>query len=143
MKRFLIILSIILPAAALLGARLFPHFDHMVEAPLLHFYVVTFFTFAATVVAFFTAVALGKDAAPRHQLLATAFAVMGALFFVHGVTTPNALIFTFNPGVRWAAWLMLFLGGVVFALAALDKPQRPLPLARIGFIYGTLGFFDI
>lgn len=141
MKRLLIALSLILPAGWLLIARLFPQVDGLFEVPLLHFYIVTFFTFASAVVTFFTAVALGQSSAPRHQLLATAFAVMGVLFFVHGVTTPNALIFAANPGIRWAAWLTLFLGGLVFALAALDQPERPLPLPRLGLVHWSLGIF--
>ena len=141
MKRLFIALSLVLPAGWLLLAALFPQIDRTVQVPLLHFYIVTFFTFAAAVVTFFTAVALGHSSAPRHQLLATAFAVMGVLFFIHGVTTPNALIFAANPGIRWAAWLTLFLGGVVFALAGLDSPERPLPLVRRGLIHWTLAVF--
>ncbi|MCB8988752.1 MAG: hypothetical protein H6661_13510 [Ardenticatenaceae bacterium] len=141
LKRLFIALSLVLPAGWLLLAALFPQIDRTVQVPLLHFYVVTFFTFAAAVVTFFTAAALGQSSAPRHQLLATAFAVMGSLFFIHGVTTPNALIFAANPGIRWAAWLTLFLGGVVFALAALDSPQRPLPLKRLDLIHWALAIF--
>ncbi|MCA9934567.1 MAG: hypothetical protein H6662_06265 [Ardenticatenaceae bacterium] len=141
MKRILILLSLIIPAGLLVTMALVPALDVTLHYPLLHFYLVTFFTFAAAVVALFTAVALGTDSAPRHRLLATSFAIMGALFFIHGVTTPEALIFTTNPGIRWAAWLTLFVGGLVFALAAYDAPERPLPLHRLHTIHWGLGLF--
>ncbi len=141
MKHFFIPISLLIPAGLLLLARFFPHLDHTIMVPLLHFYVVTFFTFAAAVVALFTAAALGKNCRPRHQLLAVAFAVMGALFFVHGVTTPGALIVEYNPGIRWAAWLTLFLGGVIFFLAGLDTPGRPLTIQKMGLIRWSLALF--
>lgn len=141
MKKVLIILSLVIPISLLILFWLFPESDPMWHQPLLHFYLVTFFTFAAVVVAVFTAVSLSETSRPRHQLLATAFAAMGALFFVHGVTTPQAIIFTANPGIRWAAWLTLFVGGLIFALAALDTPQRPLRLRSLHIINLALVLF--
>ena len=141
MKRLLIILSLVVPAGLLLLFRLFPAIDVVWERPLLHFYLVVFFTFVAAVVALFTAVSLGEKSEPRHRLLATAFAVMGILFLVHGITTPQAIIFSFNPGIRWAAWLTLFTGGLIFALAALDTPQRPYHLRQMTIIHWALAIF--
>lgn len=143
MKRFLIWLSLIFPVGILITAALFPALDPSFQQPLLHFYVVTFFTFAAAVIAFFTVVALGQGSAPRHRLLATAFAIMGALFLVHGITTPAALIFTRNPGIQWAAWLTMLVGGVVFALASWDSPQRPLSTRYFTRIQWGLGMFYV
>ena len=60
MKRLLIILSLVVPAGLLLLFRLFPAIDVVWERPLLHFYLVVFFTFVAAVVALFTAVSLGE-----------------------------------------------------------------------------------
>ncbi len=141
MKQLFIILSLVVPIGLLTLFRLFPGWDPIWRQPLLHFYLVTFFTFTAVVVALFTALLLGHQSRPRHQLLATAFAVMGLLFFVHGITTPQAILFTPNPGIRWAAWLTLFVGGLIFAVATLDKPQRPLQLQYLRIIHGALVFF--
>lgn len=141
MKRLLVALSILVPAAYLLYAVLFPDLDPIWQAPLTHFYIVTFFTFVSVVVTFLTVVVLGRSGAPRHRLMATAFAVMGVMMFVHGITTPGALIFSFNPGIRWAAWLTLFLGGLVFAIASFDSPKRPLSNLRIHRIHWILGIF--
>ena len=141
MKRFLIALSILLPAGYLLFAFLLPMRDPVWQAPIFHFYIVTFFTFVSAVVTFLAAVVLGNSSLPRHQLLATTFAVMGVLMFVHGLTTPGALIFTYNPGIRWAAWLTLFLGGLVFTIAALDTPKRPLSLPSLYRVHWILAIF--
>lgn len=141
MKRILIILSLVIPIVILLYFWVYPEQAVLWQQPLLHFYLVTFFSFSAMVVALFTAVSLGDKSTPRHQLMATAFATMGALFFMHGVTTPGAIVFTVNPGIRWAAWLTLFTGGLIFALAALDTPPRPLPLKQRHLINGALALF--
>lgn len=141
MKRLLPSLSVIGPTGLLLLLWLQPELDKPFAAPLFHFYLVTFFTFTSLVVASFTAVALGRKSASRHHLLATCFAVMGALFLVHGVTTPEAIIFTSNPGIRWGAWLTLSVGATIFTLAAFDTPQRPLPLKKIRLLYGFLALF--
>lgn len=143
MKRLLIILSLVGPAGLLLFLWLRPEFDLFIQIPLLHFYVVTFFTFTSLVVALFTAVALGDNSEPRHRLLATAFAVMGAIFLVHGVTTPEAIIFSFNPGISWAAWLTLFTGGVIFTIATFDTPQRPLPGRLFAPLHWALFIFCV
>jgi hypothetical protein len=101
--------------------------DVVIRVPLFHFYIVTFFTFTAAVVALLLASVLGAQSLYRHRLLVTAFASMGALFFIHGSTTPGAIILEANPGIRWAAWLTLFVGGLLFALAGFDRPSKPKP----------------
>lgn len=81
---------------------------------------------AGTVVSFLLIAALGSVARPRHLLAAVAFAVMGSLFSVHGLTTPGAIIPATHPAapaVSWASSLTLFSGGVIFAIAALDRPR--------------------
>ncbi|MCI0396182.1 MAG: ATP-binding protein, partial [Chloroflexi bacterium] len=73
-------------------------------------------------------------------LAAVAFAVMGAVFASHGLVTPGALINHAHPAIEWSAWLTLFSGGFLFALASLDRPDRPstrLPVRRI--IFATVG----
>jgi len=72
------------------------------------------------------AAVLDERSVYRHRLLVTAFASMAAIFFIHGVTTRGALILQSNPGIRWAAWLTLFVGGILFALAGFDRPSRPV-----------------
>jgi signal transduction histidine kinase len=136
MKRSLVVLSVLLPPGSLLFLRLSPSLDATLQAPLFHFHIVTFTTFAAAVVAIFVAISVGREGAPRHTLTAAAFAVMGGVFLIHGITTPNALIAGPHPGIRWAAWLTLFSGGLLFALAGLDDPRRPTGRLRPRLIVG-------
>ena len=126
MMRRLAYVAAVLPALALLFWRLVPQADPTFAAPLFHFYIVSFTTFAATVVSLFVAISVGETALPRHLLLAMAFAWMGGIFFVHGLTTPGALIEETHPGLVWGAWLTLFGGGVIFFISGL-APNTPNP----------------
>jgi signal transduction histidine kinase len=126
MKRVGIYLALIFPALLLGLWFLFPQADPAFVVPLLHFYIVSFTTFAATVVSLFVAISAGETALPRHLLLAVAFAWMGAVFFLHGFTTPGAILTHFHPAVQWSAWLTLFGGGVIF-LAGGFAPDAPNP----------------
>jgi len=130
-----------LPAGLLLFFFAFPQFDLTFQASIFHFYIVTFSTFVAAVVAIVVLLTLGDAGAGRHILLATAFAAMAAIFLVHGLTTPGVLIAGFHPGVQWAAWLTLFVGGFLFALAGFDDPERPLPARLLRrTVVGTVVF---
>jgi signal transduction histidine kinase len=122
MKRLSIILILILPGLALGFLALFPQYDRVIPAPLPHFYIVTFTTFAAVVISILLLTALGPETRVRHRLAAGAFAFMGVVFFTHGFATPGALIDHAHPIVEWSAWITLFTGGVIFALASLDGP---------------------
>jgi signal transduction histidine kinase len=126
MKRIAVFLALILPALGLGLWFAFPQADVALAAPLFHFYIVTFTTFAATVLSLFVSISVGHIALPRHLLLAIAFAWMGAVFFIHGATTTGVLIQHFHPGIVWSAWLTLFGGGVLFLLGAF-APNAPDP----------------
>jgi signal transduction histidine kinase len=137
MKRILILLSLLGPIGLLILFALYPALDPSFQDTLFHFYIVTFSTFVAAVVAIFALLTLRQESAPRHTLLAAAFAAMGAIFLIHGLTTPGVLILSFHPGVQWASWLTLFAGSLLFALAALDRPHRPLPHIHLRLIIGS------
>ena len=141
MKKSLIILSILLPAGLLAFFALAPAADPIIEARVFHFYIVTFFTFAAVVAAYLMGLVLGEDSPARHRLLATAFVVMGSLFFIHGVLTPNVLTVVQNPGIRWASWFTFSVGGLIFLVATRDRPERPLPLTRVRTVHLLTGGF--
>ena len=126
MKRIGIYLALVLPAVGLGLWALFPEADPLLAAPLFHFYIVTFTTFAATVVSVFVTISVGEAALPRHLLLAVAFAWMGAVFLIHGATTPSALISYFHPAITWSAWLTLFGGGIIFLIGGF-APNQPNP----------------
>ncbi|HLF90875.1 MAG TPA: HAMP domain-containing sensor histidine kinase [Anaerolineales bacterium] len=135
------------PIGLLVYLRFQPEADLVYNEPLFHFYIVTFTTFASAVISILLTVALGESAQPRHLLAATAFAVIGSIFFSHGIATPNALIDYFHPAVSWSAWMTLLGSGVLFALAGLDGPNgmpgwlpvRRIILATIAFVVVYLG----
>lgn len=136
MRRLLIVLAFLAPALALLFFRLRPDLDPGSPNPLFHFYMVTFTTFAAAVVSILLSSVLGEVARPRHVLAATAFVLMGVIFFTHGLATNGALINHFHPAVQWSAWLTLFTGSVIFLIAGLDGPgyeQRNLPIRPVTY----------
>jgi len=123
MKRILLVVALLAPAASLVYFRLQPQSDLMVSQPIFHFYLVTFITFSAAVVSILLTTTLGFEGQPRHVLAAAAFAVMGSVFFSHGLATPGALIDHEHPAALWSAWLTLFGAGVLFSAAALDGPK--------------------
>ncbi|MFZ0545106.1 MAG: ATP-binding protein [Candidatus Promineifilaceae bacterium] len=141
MKRAIIITAILLPPLLMVVLLLLPQLNGTFEVPIFHFYIVTFFSFTSAVVALLFATVLDERSLYRHRLLVTAFASMAALFFIHGTTTNGALILEFNPGIRWAAWLTLFVGGLLFALAGFDRPITPLQPKHYRAINWTVAVF--
>ena len=144
MKRWLILFSLIGPGLALAFLALFPQYDRAIPAPLPHFYVVTFTTFVAVVISILLLAALGVETRARHRLAAGAFAFMGVVFFTHGFATSGALIDYAHPIVDWSAWITLFVGGAIFALASLDGPgETPHWLSVQRIIAVTLGLVAV
>lgn len=131
MKRLGVYLALLLPAMLLGLWSAFPEADPRIAAPLAHFYLVSFTTFAATVVSLFVIISVGETALPRHLFLAAAFAWMGAVFLIHGAATPGALIGQFHPAVTWSSWLTLFGGGVIFLIGGLASNQPHPTLLRV------------
>ncbi|HNB51518.1 MAG TPA: HAMP domain-containing sensor histidine kinase [Anaerolineales bacterium] len=119
MKRLAIVILLLLPAGLLAYLRLQPEADVVYQNPLFHFYIVTFTTFASVVISILLTSALGDAVQARHLLAATAFGIMGSVFFSHGAATPNALINYFHPAVQWSAWITLLFSGAIFALAGI------------------------
>ena len=143
MKRAIAITAILFPPILMVVLLLLPELNAVIQVPIFHFYIVTFFTFTSAVVALLLASVLGGQSLYRHRLLATAFASMAAIFFIHGTTTSGALILEFNPGIRWAAWLTLFVGGLLFALAGFDRPVTPLKPVHYRIINWAVAVFYI
>ncbi len=125
MRRILVVIALCLPSLVLMFFFFQPQADLTFNLPLFHFYIVTFTTFSAAVISILLVSALAGVAQIRHVLAAAAFAVMGSVFFSHGLATPNAFIDYAHPAVQWSAWLTFFGGGVLFALAGFDGPHGP------------------
>lgn len=148
MKRILVLTGLAAPAITLAFFTLQPEADRTASLPLFHFYIVTFTTFSAAVVSILLGLALGRQAKPRHALAAAAFAIMGSIFFSHGIATRGALISHFHPAIAWSAWLTLFSGGALFTIAGLDGPGsppnwRPVRLIVYAATAGVLAYFAV
>ncbi len=143
LKRISLILAALAPITVIAFLTLVPSADVSANLPLFHFYVVTFTTFSAAVVSILLGATLVQEAETRHVLAATAFAFIGSMFFSHGVATPGALIETFHPALRWSAWLTLFGGGGLFAIASLDIKKTPLRLIINISVGGMLIYWGI
>ena len=141
MKQSIIAASILIPIGLLGIFFAVPAVDPVIEAPVFHFYIVTFFTFAAVVAAYTVGLVLGQASLPRHRLLVTAFVLMGSLFFIHGILTPNVITTVFNSGIRWSAWFTFLVGGLIFWVAAQDRPERPLPETWLRTTHRAAGLF--
>lgn len=143
LKRTLIVVSLVAPLLFLGVLRLYPDLDIPIHEPLFHFYIVTFFTFAAAAVSFFIAYTVQEEGDTRYQLLPTAFAAMGGIFIIHGILTPEAIFFTSNPGVRWAGWLTLFVGGWVFVAATFNPNPRQIRSINLILFFLIISFLFI
>ncbi len=141
MRKVLTTIFILLPLAAMAYLRLASGADLSAPLPIFHFYIVTFTTFSAGVIAIMLTITLGESARPRHVLAAVAFAAIGSIFFSHGLATPGALIDFFHPAVSWSAWLTLLAGGLIFSIGALSgnfRPLQPGGLKGIATVMATL-----
>jgi class 3 adenylate cyclase len=139
-KKLLALFILFLPAGGLIFFKLQPQADLNVSVPLFHFYIVTFTTFSSAVISLLLVSSLGAEARPRHILAAAAFGVIGSIFFSHGLATPNAIISHAHPAVSWSAWLTLFGGGLLFAIAGLDGANGlPSWISMRAVIYCAVG----
>ncbi len=120
MRRLLTLIALLAPALVLAGLTVFPQYDGAWREPIFHFYIVTFTTFSAAVISLLLVSAIGDQAQPRHVLAATAFAVVGSVFFSHGLSTPGALMVEAHPATAWSAWLTLFGSATLFAIAGFN-----------------------
>lgn len=144
MKRLFVVLALLIPPILLLFFRLFPNADPAATHPLFHFYIVSFASFAAGVVSILLSRRLLATAQTRHTLVAIAFATIGLLFASHGTATPNALIGHSHPAVSWSAWLTMLVGGALFGLASLYRPNHPLTnLSTRTITYGAAAFVGL
>ena len=133
MKKSIIAASIFIPLGLLAFFALVPAADPTIRSPCLPFLHCDLFYLCRRGGRYLVGLVLGQDSPPRHRLLATAFVVMGSLFFIHGILTPNVITTVQNPGIRWASWFTFSIGGLIFLMAAQDRPNgRCSQTARAG-----------
>ena len=69
LKRTLIVASLVVPLLILGILKLYPDLDIAIHEPLFHFYIVTFFTFAAATVSSFIAYTIQEENEDRKSVV--------------------------------------------------------------------------
>lgn len=132
---------LVAPLAFLLLFRLFPGLNVSFENHWFHFQIVTLVTLVAFVLGITTFVLLKEVADARAFFVPLGLGAMAGIFFVHGLATPDILIFPHpdsahnkvvalfarsDLAVIWSAPISLVVGAIFFALASWRWSQRAL-----------------
>ena len=113
-----------IPLVLLVVLLLSPEIDPEWNAPVFHFYIVSYISLVSLVVASFVLLGVGTSGW-RAVFVAMAFVGIAAMFTVHGISTPGVLVTGFNQAIGWSARLSLVIGAVFFSLSTLNIPPRP------------------
>jgi signal transduction histidine kinase len=116
--RVLIGVLIVVPPLLLLALRLFPSLNLSSDNHFFHFYMVSFTSLVALVVALFVASGTGHRN-PQTLFTEMAFTSTAGLFLIHGLTTPGVLLTTGTPGIGLSGRLSLTTGAIFLFLATL------------------------
>ncbi len=117
---------ITLPLIIFIALRLNPAWDPSPALPVFHFYIVTFTSLIALVVASFVLLGIGTTGDVQATFVSMAFVAMSSIFMTHGAFTPGIANQNEYAGlaVGWAGRLALLSGAVLLALALADLPPR-------------------
>lgn len=110
----------IFPMVLFVALRLIPEVDFLLDAPTMHFYIVTFTSFTALVGALFVASAVEDRADTRITFTTMAFVAIAAFFLLHALATPGVLLPGPNQAVGWSARVSLLAGALLFGLGSVD-----------------------
>src|SRR6185436_4442456 len=126
LQRMLLVGLVVLPVIIFIALLLNPAWDPAPSLPVFHFYIVTFTSLIALVVASFVLAGIGTTGNVQSTFVAMSFIAMSGVFLTHGALTPGIAfnhehIFT---AVGWAARLSLLAGGVLLAISLADLPPQ-------------------
>jgi hypothetical protein len=110
------------PLAVFFYLREHPTLDALVQIPTKHFYVVSAAALSALALAVLVGIASVRSRQPRTFFLAAAFLVIAGIFATHGLATPGVVVHGFHKSISVSARLSLLLGGLFFALSAIEPP---------------------
>lgn len=126
-RRMTLIALLVLPLLFFLFLRLTPTRDPMLMQPVFHFYIVSYTSLVALVVTSYVLLGISTTGEPQALFVATGFAAIAGIFFIHGLSTPGVLFAGPNQAVGWSARLSLTAGALLLALAL---RRRPLPVVE-------------
>lgn len=90
--------------------------DPVWAGPTFHFYIVTFTSLIAFILATLVRIAAGKLRDPRVLFLSLAFLGITGIFLTHALTTPGMLV-SMNPWVGFSSRLSVFVGAIFLLLS--------------------------
>ncbi len=122
----LLSLLVISPLVVFIILQLTPALNPATSVPVFHFYIVTFTSLIALVVASFVLIGIGTSGDPQATFVAMAFVAMSGIFMTHGALTPGIAFQNeySNAATGWAARLSLLAGGILLAVALADLPPQ-------------------
>src|SRR5579859_6708943 len=140
-QRIVLAILLIGPALLFIALRLVPSWDPSWGDHVFHFYIVSFTSLVAIVVAIFVLAGIGASGIEA-SFVAMAFVAMAGFFFLHGLATPGMLL-TDNTshGVGLSARLSLTAGAIFLLLGVYplsEKMQASLSRQR-GALWSILG----
>jgi HD-GYP domain-containing protein (c-di-GMP phosphodiesterase class II) len=112
-----------LPVGFFLYLRERPAIDPIFQVPTQHFYVVSAISLLALALAIAVGLASVRARQPRTFFMAAAFLMIAGIFATHGLTTSGVIVHGFHRTIVVSARLSLVLGGLMFALSAIE-PSR-------------------
>lgn len=119
-----IVLLILAPAALFAFLQLNPALNVPSPQPVLHFYIVSFVSLVALIVAVFVLTGVGGMGDAEATLVGIAFVAMSAIFTTHGLYTPGVIFTNTALATGWSARLALFMGALLLLFAVIDLPAQ-------------------
>nr|WP_290668814.1 ATP-binding protein [Ardenticatena sp.] len=139
---------LLLPTWVWLFFLALPSLDARFDNRLLHFYLVSYTSLLMTLSGWLLFILLRDVRNIRLFWILLGNALLASFFLVHGLTTPGALLTTFNPSVAWSVGLavlsatLCFWGAVLVSRPAFaawsERHQRALLAAAVGIYVGWL-----
>ncbi len=127
--RLLTLALVVAPILVYIALRLNPPSNQMWGTAIFHFYIVSYTSLVALVVAILIFSGIGAEQT-RPLIVAMLFLTMAGFFFIHGFTTPGVLLGT-NEAVSWAVQISLSSGALLAALTRVDwKPEAKAWMSR-------------
>jgi len=125
-QQALLVMLITIPFAVFIILTLNPAWNPAPSLPVFHFYIVTFTSLIALVVASFVLIGIGTTGDVQGTFVSMAFVAMAGFFMTHGALTPGIAIEGeyVSIAVGWAGRLSLLAGGVLLGIALADLPPQ-------------------
>lgn len=121
-----LVLLITSPLVVFVLLTLNPAWNPAPSLPVFHFYIVTFTSLIALVVASFVLIGIGTTGDVQGTFVSMAFVAIAGFFMTHGALTPGIAVQGEYAGIAvgWAGRLSLLAGGLLLGLALADLPPQ-------------------